>query len=233
MKHTDQLKNFPLFSELSDEEIRLAMKFIPVREVLYSPKAEIMRFGQNSPYVGFIISGKAHVERIDYWGNRSLYEALLPGNIFSEIYACGDHPLNIQITSAAKTEIMLFDMSQLKNTQLYIPGVSAPSLLALQIRLLQRLLQLMADKGYRLSRKMEWTVRCSIQDRVSFYLSQQASLARSNIFDIPLNRQELADHLFVDRSALSNALGKMRDAGLLRFKNNHFELLQALKQDDI
>ena len=55
MKHTDQLKNFPLFSELSDEEIRMAMKFIPVREVLYSPKAEIMRFGQNSPYVGFII----------------------------------------------------------------------------------------------------------------------------------------------------------------------------------
>lgn len=230
MKHFDQLKNFPLFSGLTDKEIQLARTFIPIREVLYSPKAEVMRLGQNSPYLGFIISGKAHVERIDYWGNRSLYEALLPGSIFSEIYACGDYPLNIQITSAAKTEIMLFDMSRLKNTLL---DGRNPEISRLQIQLLQRLLQLMADKGYRLSRKMEWTARCSIQDRVSFYLSQQASLAKSNVFDIPLNRQELADHLFVDRSALSSALSKMRDAGLLKFSHNHFELLQTLKPDDL
>lgn len=233
MKHTEYLNRFPLFSDLTDAQIRLALKFIPVREVLYSPKAEIMSFGQNSPYIGFIISGKVHVERIDYWGNRSLYEALLPGSIFSEIYACGDYPLNIQITSAAKTEIMLFDMSYLKNTQIKLPGTNTEDIQKLQILLLQKLLHLMADKGYRLSRKIEWTVRCSIQDRVSFYLSQQAGLAGSNVFDIPLNRQELADHLFVDRSALSNALSKMRNAGLIRFKNNHFELLKTLKQDDI
>ena len=228
MKHPEKLKHFPLFSGLDDQEIALALKFIPVREVLYSPKAEIMRLGQDSPYIGFIISGKAHVERIDYWGNRSLYEALLPGSIFSEIYACGDYPLNIQITSAAKTEIMLFDMRLLKNTRLDSPGKDNATLPTLQIRLLQRLLQLMADKAYFLSRKMEWTVRCSIQDRVSFYLSQQASLAGSNSFDIPLNRQELADHLFVDRSALSNALSKMQKAGLLSFKHNHFKLLAPL-----
>lgn len=233
MKDYTQLKCIPIFKSFTDEEIQQLLPYIPYRRVIYSPHARIMHFGQDSPYLGYIVSGKAHVERIDYWGNRSLYEALLPGYFFSQIYSCGDYPLNIQITAAAKTDLFLIDISQIKHTTIVPAGDCNHELCLLQIRLLQNILQVLADKAYQLSRKMEWTVRCSIKDRVSFYLSQQAHLAQSNTFDIPLNRQELADHLFVDRSALSNALCKMRDDGLLRFKNNHFELLENLKQDEI
>ena len=59
-------------------------------------------------------------------------------------------------------------------------------------------------------------------------VSAQAHQAGSRVFPIPLNRQDLADYLFVDRSAMSNELCKMRDEGLLRFDRNAFELLDAL-----
>ena len=45
-------------------------------------------------------------------------------------------------------------------------------------------------------------------------------------FAIPFNRQQLADFLSVDRSAMSNELCKMRDDGLIAFEKNHFTLIQ-------
>ena len=41
---------------------------------------------------------------------------------------------------------------------------------------------------------------------------------------IPFNRQELADYLEVDRSALSNELSKMRREGLLEVDRKAFTL---------
>ncbi len=43
-------------------------------------------------------------------------------------------------------------------------------------------------------------------------------------FSIPFDRQQLADYLGVDRSALSNELSKMQKDGLISFKKNEFTL---------
>ena len=45
-------------------------------------------------------------------------------------------------------------------------------------------------------------------------------------FEVPFNRQQMADYLNLDRSALSKELCKMRDEGLLEFDKNRFVLKQ-------
>lgn len=82
-----------------------------------------------------------------------------------------------------------------------------------------------AQQGQRLTRKLEDSIRRSIRDRLQDYLSAQYHKAGSRTFAIPLNRQDLADYLFVDRSAMSNELCKMRDEGLIQFDKSRFELL--------
>ena len=42
--------------------------------------------------------------------------------------------------------------------------------------------------------------------------------------DIPFDRQQLADYLNVERTALSKELGRMQKGGLIRVKKNHFRL---------
>ena len=44
-------------------------------------------------------------------------------------------------------------------------------------------------------------------------------------FDIPFNRQQLADYLNVDRSAMSNELGKMQRDGLIEVDRKHFRII--------
>ena len=50
---------------------------------------------------------------------------------------------------------------------------------------------------------------------------------------IPFNRQQLADYLSVDRSAMSNELSKMQRDGLLRVNKNTFELRETAYVQDL
>ena len=63
-----------------------------------------------------------------------------------------------------------------------------------------------------------------VRGRLLLYLSNQAAKAGSKSFRIPFDRQGLADHLNLDRSALSKELGKMRDEGILETTKNEFTL---------
>ena len=62
------------------------------------------------------------------------------------------------------------------------------------------------------------------REKLISYLSEEAKKQNSASITIPFNRQQLADYLSVDRSAMSNELCKMRDEGLLEFEKNRFRL---------
>ena len=57
------------------------------------------------------------------------------------------------------------------------------------------------------------------------YFTEQMNVHQSSAFDIPFTRQQLADYLAVDRSAMSCELSKMQKDGLIRYNLNHFELI--------
>ena len=57
------------------------------------------------------------------------------------------------------------------------------------------------------------------------YLTLQAKNTGKNHFEIPFDRQGLADYLEVERSGLSAEIGKMTREGLIYSKKNYFELL--------
>ena len=84
------------------------------------------------------------------------------------------------------------------------------------------LLGILWGKNLLLERRLEHVCRRSTREKLLAYLSDQARIHQSLEFDIPLNRQELADYLCVDRSAMSSELGKMRDEGILEFRREHF-----------
>ena len=91
-------------------------------------------------------------------------------------------------------------------------------------RLIRNLLAVLAQKNKMLTRKLEHMSRRTTREKLLSYLSEQSQRAGSPVFDIPFNRQQLADFLSVDRSAMSAELCRMRDEGILSFNRNHFVL---------
>jgi DNA-binding MarR family transcriptional regulator len=56
------------------------------------------------------------------------------------------------------------------------------------------------------------------------YFSEQISAQGSHNITIPFDRQQLADYLNLDRSALSKELQKMKMDGLIEYHKNVFEI---------
>ena len=88
----------------------------------------------------------------------------------------------------------------------------------------------MARKNLHLSVRMMHTASRSIRNRLLSYLSEQAVQNGSSQFTIPFSRQQLADYLGVDRSALSNELSKMQRDGLITYKRNQFALTEKVPE---
>ena len=86
------------------------------------------------------------------------------------------------------------------------------------------MLYVMTGKNLNLARKINHITPRSIRGRIESYLSGEALCRKSVDFDIPFNRQQMADYLLVDRCALSAELSRMQEEGLLTFHKNHFHL---------
>ena len=86
-----------------------------------------------------------------------------------------------------------------------------------------------AGKNLQLSRRSLHTSPKTIRGRLSSYFSQQVSAQGSNKIVIPFDRQQLADYLNLDRSALSKELGKMKNDGLIEYHKNTFLIKTDIK----
>ena len=90
----------------------------------------------------------------------------------------------------------------------------------------QNLIRVLAEKNMQLNEKAGYLSQRSTREKLLAYLSAQARRAGSASFRIPFDRQQLADFLSVNRSAMSAELSKMQREGLLRAERSDFTLFQ-------
>lgn len=220
------LKKGMLFRNMTDQEIMETIGTMNPRRMKYPRRTVVAQDGELFPEIGIILSGSLHLAHIDSNGNNNLLYVLQAGDTVGELNAVGRYRLHLSISTEEPTEILYLSVEQLLRKNV----LTAPT----QIRFLQNLTLAVAQKGQYLTRKLEDSTRRTMRERLQDYLSAQYHKAGSRTFVISLNRQDLADFLFVDRSALSNELCKMRDEGLLRFDRSRFELLveMPITQDE-
>lgn len=212
------LSGTPLFRGASPEDIRTMLGCLQPRIQSYSKGSVIYHAGDTVTAVGLVLSGRVSIENDDIWGNKSILDHVGPGQVFAETYACvPGEPLMISVVAAEPAEILFLDTSRMLHVCQHTCGF--------HYTLIQNLLFIASQKNLNLSRRIFHTSSKSIRGRLLSYLSFQALQQGKREFDIPFNRQQLADYLSVDRSAMSNELSKMRQEGLLKSDRSHFHLL--------
>lgn len=216
----DFLTQTPLFQGMSETEAQTALECLDCEHKRYSKGAVIYRAGDRIEAMGLILAGSVNIENNDVWGNKSILDNIGPGQVFAEAYACiPGEPLMVSVVAAESAEILFLNTSRLCRE-----GANSCPCYG---RLIYNLLTVTAQKNLNLSRRIFHTSPKTIRKRLLSYLSFQAVRQGSCRFTIPFNRQQLADYLGVDRSALSHELSKMRREGLLTFEKNTFCLNQA------
>ena len=206
-----------LFRDVSAEEIGPMLGCLQVHERSFRKGERILSMGDAVQAAGLVLSGEVFVEHTDVWGVRSILATVGAGNLFAEAYACvPERRSMVDVVAARDCAVLFLNVDRILRL--------CPSACPCHTRLVRNLLADMAEKNLNLTNKIAHTAPKSIRARVLAYLSSQAQMSGAHDFTIPFSRQELADYLNVDRSALSAELGKMQREGLLEFRKNRFSL---------
>ena len=214
-KYISILKNTNLFLGIDEKEITAMLGCLNAKVVSYKKNETILRIGETSPSIGMLLSGQALMEKEDFWGNRTIISEVLSGMIFNESYAClSQMPSEHRVTATEQSTVMYFDVSRTFSV--------CSTACNYHTRLIRNLIRSLAEINIGLTRKMECISKKTIRDRLLTYLSSESRKIGQSYFTIPFNRQQLADYLSVDRSALSNEISKLQKEGIITCNRNQF-----------
>lgn len=207
-----------IFKNIEENEVDLLLKCINNYRKTFKKGEIILREGEKTEYMGIVLTGSVVVERADLWGNNTVLGVISPGGIFAETYAIlNDEPLMINVYANENTEILFLRANDMFKT--------CEKSCNFHDQLILNLIRIASFKNLNLSRKILHTGPKTIRGKLLSFFSEWVKKENSLSFSIPYNRQQLADYLSVDRSAMSNELSKMQKEGILEFKKNKFKII--------
>lgn len=214
------LRQTSMFAGLGDGDIASMLTCLDARLRTYKKGEYIVRQGEHLRDIMVLVDGALHLQTDDYWGNRSILSHIAPGEMFGESYATPESgPLLTNVIAIQDSAVIFFDVTRLMTT--------CSAACRFHSLVIQNIYFAISQKNRGLVQKLGYMSKRTTREKLLAYLSDQAKKHNDSSFDIPFNRQQLADFLSVDRSAMSNELCKMRDEGMIRFEKNHFTLIHS------
>lgn len=218
------LSNTQLFRGISEAEIAELLLCLGAYERKFRKGDVILRAGSTVDAFGLVASGSVNIVVNLYWGNSIIFGHVGKGEVFAENYAAiPGKELLCDVVACEDTAIVFLNMKHVLTT--CRKGCADHN------RIIQNMLRISAQKNLNMSSRMMHTASKSLRERLLSFFSEQALEHGSAHFTIPFNRQQLADYLAVNRSAMSNELSKMQAEGLISYRKNEF-LLKEIAQDE-
>lgn len=220
----EEASKCPLFFGLEEKEIRSALRCLGVVEGKLARDEVLFHEGDRAKVMGCVLSGALQIFRTDYAGNRVVIRAVRPYELFGEGYACaGLEKTPASAVAVRDTRLLLVDCKRV----LEPCGHDC----RLHQRLLENLVRSVAGKNLELNKKIFFMSRRTTREKLLAYLTDQAGQQGGGEFEIPFDRQALADYLGVERSAMSVELGKLKRDGILDFRGPRFRILRPEDAD--
>ena len=212
------LNRTKLFAGVGESEISAMLVCLQAKHYSYKKGEYVFRQGEYLNNITVLVDGGLHVQSDDYWGNRSIINVITIGEMFGEAYAApGSGALLNDVVAVEDSTVIFFDVRRILTV--------CSSACKFHSLVVQNLFFAISEKNRMLVQKLGHIAKRSTREKLISYLSEESKRQSSPTFTIPFNRQQLADFLSVDRSAMSNELCKLRDEGLLIFEKNKFTLL--------
>lgn len=217
-KYLPVLKRTSLFAGVGDSEIEAMMSCLNTRVRSFKKGEYVFRQGEHLSDIAVLTKGTLHIQNDDYWGNRSILGQISVGELFGEAYVAPESGvLHNDVVAIEDSTVIFFDVRRILTT--------CSSACRFHTMVVQNMFFAISEQNRRLVQKLSHMSKRSTREKLISYLSEEAKKQKSSSLIIPFNRQQLADFLSVDRSAMSNELCKMRNDGLIEFEKNHFRLL--------
>lgn len=205
-----------IFKGINAEDKKHMMSCMKAETVTFKKGDYIIHYHDIVKYIYIIDSGVAEVVNYDFFGNEFIIQRLIKEDVIGLVKAYNEKTAQVDI-------ICKEDITALRIDVYYITRTCSNAC-SYHKRLIDNIIATMALKSDSFQDKIFYLSQKSSHDKILAYLYNQKRKNNSDSFDIPFNRQQLADYLNIDRSALSRELSKLKVDKIIDFHKNHFEV---------
>lgn len=218
----NKIRDTIIFRGMTENEIVDALKGLNAITKGYEKGATILCAGSTTGSMGLVIDGSVTIENNDIWGNRTILGYVGRNDFFAETYGLLSHePMLVDVVANEDCKIVFLSISILRT------GTLKNEVWASKI--VRNLLMISMQKNLALSGRSFHISHKTVRARVMSYLNSESIRKGRTTFAIPFNRQQMADYLNLDRTALSKELGRMKRDGLIDFNKNHFQIKKKME----
>lgn len=215
--YLDVIQKSALFKDIEHCDIESMLGCLSAKLENYKKDEIIVMAGNKMPHIGIVVSGQVQVTKDDSMGNRIILSQLSPPDIYGEAICCANLPESpVTVISNEDSTILTMDFARILNI--------CSNTCSFHTKLIENMMFILAQKNVFLQTRMDIISNKSVRKKVMLYLESFVP-NKGSAFKIPLNREQMADYLCVDRSALSHELIKMKKAGIINYQRNTFEIL--------
>lgn len=210
-------KELPLFQHMQEKEIH---------EILLTAGCFVKNFKKGN-YIyqenevihslGVILTGHVYMVKEDVWGEGTILVRMGKGDLFGENFACSPNPAStVTFYAPQAAEVLFIPYERLlrhagnRNVLLFITN----------------LISMMTYKSQNLMRKINVVSRKSLREKIQCFLSLEAEKTGKLDFTIPFSREEMAEYVCANRSALSRELKAMEKDGSIELKGRKCRILK-------
>lgn len=216
----NQLLLHPLLEGVDPGKLQQLLTTLHSVEISYSTNSFLLHPGEITSRFGILVEGRIKILKEDFDGNATLITHIQPVDLFAEAFAWSEQRLTVSVQAAQHSRVIWLDCKQ------FVQHQDDPSVRQVQ----QNLLRMLAGKNVFLTGRIDHLSKRTLREKLLSYLWEEAWKTGSLEFSIPLNRQELADFLAADRSALSAVLSRLQNEGVLHYHKNHFKFMNRTSQ---
>ncbi len=212
-----QAKRSTIFDGIGIDNLSALLSCLGAKRQRLVKGEALMRAGERADRMGVLLSGALSISTYDLEGRRTIIKRIGPAEIVAAAQALsGTKTMSVDVEADEDSDVLL-----VKTDRILSPCENA---CAFHARLVRNIMRTLAAKTLELNRKIEILSHRSTQDRLMAYLRAVAQQKCTIEFDIPFDRQQLADYLCVERSALSAEISRLSKLGLITSRKSHFTL---------
>jgi len=212
------LKQCALFRKIEEKELGPLVKCLDAQVRSLKADEYVFFAGDEINYVGIVLTGMIEIMKENLAGNKHIVAILGSADLFAEGIVCTVRrisPVTVRVKEDAKI--------------LFIPYErvikSCGNSCAFHISLIQNMMAVLGEKNVSLNRKLELLTLKGMREKLASYLINEANERGSSMFQIMLNRTELADYLNVSRTSMCRELARMKEEELIDFYGNSFKVI--------
>ena len=195
-----------LFDGIKDEQLPEAIKLLNGRIKRVEKDDFIVKLGGVLRNAGLLLKGKIESSFQNENYDQITMHTFTGGYLFGEALVINDAKNSpVQVRAVEDSIVLFIDLSAIYHSEIASP---------LRTNLAENLIKSLARKNLILNQKVRILSQKSLRDRILIYLGTLPK-DKNGFVKIPFTQTALAEHLGVNRSALSRELGRIQNEGLL------------------